>query len=66
MDSAPIQKPTIDISENELLKKEIEDLKTEIKILKENCIYKIKIDTLTPKDLFINDGKKFDEYINVE
>ena len=66
MDSAPIQKPTMDISENELLKKEIEELKKEIKILKENCIYKIKIDTLTPKDLLVSGGKVYDEYIRVE
>ena len=50
-----------------LLIKEIETLKSEIKYLKENCIYKIKIDNLKPKDLLLSEpGKILDEYIRIE
>ena len=62
MDSAPIEGGKIN-----LLIKEIETLKSEIKYLKENCIYKIKIDNLKPKDLFLGGhGKILDEYIRIE
>ena len=52
--------------EIELLKNEIELLKEEIKSLKENCIYKIKIVDLLPKDLFVskeNESKITDDFI---
>ena len=52
--------------EIEFLKKEIELLKEEIKSLKENCIYKIKIVDLLPKDLFVtevNGSKITNDYI---
>ena len=43
--------------EIELLKNEIKSLKEEVKLLKDNCIYKIKIADLLPKDLFVtNEG----------
>ena len=62
MDSAPIEGGKIN-----LLIKEIETLKNEIKYLKENCIYKIKIDNLKPKDLLLSEpGKILDEYIRIE
>ena len=62
MDSAPIEGGKIN-----LLIKEIETLKSEIKYLKENCIYKIKIDNLKPKDLLLSEpGKILDEYIRIE
>ena len=62
MDSASIEGGKIN-----LLIKEIETLKNEIKYLKENCIYKIKIDNLKPKDLFLGGpGKILDEYIRIE
>ena len=62
MDSAPIEGGKIN-----LLIKEIETLKSEIKYLKENCIYKIKIDNLRPKDLLLSEpGKILDEYIRIE
>ena len=35
--------------------------------MKENCIYKIKIDNLKPKDLLLSEpGKILDEYIRIE
>ena len=62
MDSASIEGGKIN-----LLIKEIETLKSEIKYLKENCIYKIKIDNLKPKDLLLSEpGKILDEYIRIE
>ena len=62
MDSAPMEGGKIN-----LLIKEIETLKSEIKYLKENCIYKIKIDNLKPKDLLLSEpGKILDEYIRIE
>ena len=62
MDPAPIEGGKIN-----LLIKEIETLKSEIKYLKENCIYKIKIDNLKPKDLLLSEpGKILDEYIRIE
>ena len=62
MDPAPIEGGKIN-----LLIKEIETLKNEIKYLKENCIYKIKIDNLKPKDLLLSEpGKILDEYIRIE
>ena len=62
MDQAPIEGGKIN-----LLIKEIETLKNEIKYLKENCIYKIKIDNLKPKDLLLSEpGKILDEYIRIE
>ena len=62
MDSAPIEGGKIN-----LLIEEIETLKNEIKYLKENCIYKIKIDNLKPKDLLLSEpGKILDEYIRIE
>ena len=62
MDPAPLEGGKIN-----LLIKEIETLKSEIKYLKENCIYKIKIDNLKPKDLLLSEpGKILDEYIRIE
>ena len=52
--------------ENELLKNEIELLKNEIKLLKENCIYKIKIGSLLPKNLSVKKGNSTDELITNE
>ena len=52
--------------EIELLKNEIISLKEEIKLLKENCIYKIKIVDLLPNDLFVtkkNESKITNDYI---
>ena len=58
---------TIEGGKINLLIKEIETLKSEIKYLKENCIYKIKIDNLKPKDLLLSEpGKILDEYIRFE
>ena len=58
---------TIEGGKINLLIKEIETLKSEIKYLKENCIYKIKIDNLKPKDLLLSEpGKILDEYIRIE
>ncbi len=64
MDITPIDDEVS--KEIESLKKVNESLREEIKLLKENCIYKIKIDTLLPKDLLFKKGNSTDEYISIE
>ena len=60
-----VQTPNENIKEIDLLKKEIEFLKNELKQLKENCIYKIKVEDLKPKDLGVQ-GIIIDECIRLE